>query len=128
VTGDREVDIAVFGATGFVGRLVAGYLAGHAPAGVRIGLAGRSAQRLAALAAQLGPAAAAWPLLVAEGAVDVSAEPEVSLWDIAALQVIVEEAGGRFTDIDGNRTPDGGSIVCTNGRLHDEVLTKIKAP
>lgn len=68
MTGDREVDIAVFGATGFVGRLVAGYLAGHAPAGVRIGLAGRSAQRLAALAAQLGPAAAAWPLLVAEGA------------------------------------------------------------
>jgi len=67
-------------------------------------------------------------VLVAEGAVDVSAEPEVSLWDIAALQVIVEEAGGRFTDIDGNRTPDGGSIVCTNGRLHDEVLTKIKAP
>ena len=44
-------------------------------------------------------------VLVAEGAVDVSAEPEVSLWDIAALQVIVEEAGGRFTDIDGNRTP-----------------------
>jgi len=67
-------------------------------------------------------------VLVAEGAVDVSAEPEVSLWDIAALQVIVEEAGGRFTDIDGNRTPDGGSILCTNGRLHDEVLTRIKAP
>ena len=67
-------------------------------------------------------------VLVAEGAVDVSAEPEVSLWDIAALQVIVEEAGGRFTDIDGNHTPDGGSILCTNGRLHDEVLTWIKAP
>ena len=66
-------------------------------------------------------------VLVAEGAVDVSAEPEVSLWDIAALQVIVEEAGGRFTDIDGNRTPEGGSIVCSNGRLHDEVLTRIKA-
>jgi histidinol-phosphatase len=66
-------------------------------------------------------------MLVAEGAVDVSAEPEVNLWDIAALQVIVEEAGGRFTDIDGARTPDGGSIVCTNGRLHEEVLARIKA-
>jgi fructose-1,6-bisphosphatase/inositol monophosphatase family enzyme len=67
-------------------------------------------------------------VLVAEGAVDVSAEPEVSLWDIAALQVIVEEAGGRFTDIDGARTPDGGSVVCTNGLLHEEVLARVKAP
>jgi histidinol-phosphatase len=61
-------------------------------------------------------------VLVAEGAVDVSAEPEVSLWDLAALQVIVQEAGGRFTDLSGVATPDGGSVVCTNGHLHDEVL------
>ncbi len=61
-------------------------------------------------------------VLVAEGAVDVSAEPEVSLWDLAALQVIVEEAGGTFTDLTGKPTPDGGSAVCTNGRLHGEVL------
>jgi histidinol-phosphatase len=61
-------------------------------------------------------------MLVAEGAVDVSAEPEVSLWDLAALQVIVEEAGGAFTDLTGKRAPDGGSVVCTNGRLHAEVL------
>ena len=61
-------------------------------------------------------------MLVAEGAVDVSAEPEVSLWDLAALQVIVEEAGGRFTSLAGEATPDGGSVVCTNGHLHDEVL------
>ena len=61
-------------------------------------------------------------VLVAEGAVDISAEPEVSLWDVAALQIIVEEAGGTFTDLDGKATPDGGSAVCTNGRLHDEVL------
>ncbi|MDX6219935.1 MAG: histidinol-phosphatase, partial [Frankiales bacterium] len=40
-------------------------------------------------------------MLVAEGAVDASFEPEVSLWDLAALQVIVEEAGGRFTSLDG---------------------------
>jgi histidinol-phosphatase len=61
-------------------------------------------------------------VLVAEGAVDVSCEPEVSLWDLAALQVVVEEAGGRFTDLSGTARPDGGSVVCTNGLLHDGVL------
>jgi len=62
-------------------------------------------------------------VLVAEGAVDVCAEPEVSLWDLAALMVIVEEAGGTFTDLSGRRTPDGGSAVSTNGILHPEVLS-----
>jgi histidinol-phosphatase len=66
-------------------------------------------------------------MLVAEGAVDISAEPEVSLWDLAALQVIVEEAGGVFTDLSGKPTPDGGSAVCTNGRLHGEVLDLLAA-
>jgi histidinol-phosphatase len=61
-------------------------------------------------------------VLVAEGAVDVAAEPVVSLWDLAALQVIVEEAGGRLTDLSGAARPDGGSAVVTNGHLHDEVL------
>jgi histidinol-phosphatase len=65
-------------------------------------------------------------MLVAEGAVDISAEPSVSLWDLAALQVIVEEAGGSFTDLTGKPTPDGGSVVCTNGRLHQEVLDLLK--
>src|ERR1700683_5311184 len=65
-------------------------------------------------------------VLVAEGAVDVSAEPEVSLWDLAALQVIVEEAGGTFPDLSGKPTPDGSSVVCTNGRLHAEVLDLLK--
>ena len=60
--------------------------------------------------------------LVAEGCVDAAAEPEVKLWDMAAVQVIVEEAGGRFTDLAGRASPDGGSGVSTNGRLHDEVL------
>ena len=64
-------------------------------------------------------------MLVAEGAVDVSAEPEVSLWDLAALQVIVQEAGGRFTDLSGVATPEGGSVVCTNGHLHEEVLAQL---
>jgi histidinol-phosphatase len=65
-------------------------------------------------------------MLVAEGAVDISAEPSVSLWDLAALQVIVEEAGGMFTDLTGKPTPEGGSAVCTNGRLHQEVLELLK--
>ncbi len=55
--------------------------------------------------------------MVAEGAVDFSAEPEVSLWDIAPLKIIVEEAGGTFTDLAGDGSPDRGSIVCTNGRI-----------
>jgi histidinol-phosphatase len=66
-------------------------------------------------------------MLVAEGAVDISCEPEVSLWDLAALQPIVEEAGGRFSDLAGAARPDGGSVVCTNGLLHDEVLAALNA-
>jgi histidinol-phosphatase len=62
-------------------------------------------------------------VLVAEGAVDCSAEPSLALWDIAALQVIVEEAGGRFTDLAGHRACDGtGGLVCSNGLLHEELL------
>lgn len=60
---DRELDLVLLGATGFVGRLTAGYLAGHAPPGLRIGLAGRSERRLAEVRAGLGTAAQAWPLL-----------------------------------------------------------------
>ena len=66
-------------------------------------------------------------VLVAEGAVDASFEPEVSLWDLAALQVVVEEAGGRFTDLSGRSGPAGGSVVCSNGLLHDEVLAALQA-
>src|SRR6266536_2791099 len=65
-TGGRELDVVVLGAAGFAGRLVAGYLADHAPSGLRVGLAGRSAERLGALRARLGPAASGWPLLVAD--------------------------------------------------------------
>ena len=66
-------------------------------------------------------------VLVAEGAVDASFEPEVSLWDLAALQVIVEEAGGRFSTLDGEARPDGGSCVCSNGLLHEQVLAGLRA-
>jgi histidinol-phosphatase len=66
-------------------------------------------------------------VLVAEGAVDASFEPEVSLWDLAPLQVIVEEAGGRFTSLEGEARPDAGSVVCSNGLLHDEVLAGLSS-
>ena len=65
-------------------------------------------------------------MLVAEGAADVATEPEVELWDLAAPQVIVEEAGGRFTDLGGTATPAGGSVVSSNGLLHDRVLTTLR--
>jgi histidinol-phosphatase len=64
--------------------------------------------------------------LVAEGAFDVAVEPVVSLWDLAAVTVIVEEAGGRFTDLRGRPGPAGGSALSTNGRLHDEVLARFR--
>jgi histidinol-phosphatase len=66
-------------------------------------------------------------VLVAEGAIDVGVEPEVSLWDVAAIQVIVEEAGGRFTDLAGTARPDGGSAVSTNGLLHEDVLAALRS-
>jgi histidinol-phosphatase len=64
-------------------------------------------------------------MLVAEGAVDLAAEPEVSLWDLAALSVIVEEAGGRFTSLDGTPGPAGGDAVASNGLLHDGLLAAL---
>jgi histidinol-phosphatase len=67
-------------------------------------------------------------VLVAEGAFDAAVEPIVSLWDLAAIRVVVEEAGGRFTDLSGAATPDGGSAVSTNGRLHETVLAALAAP
>lgn len=64
--------------------------------------------------------------LVAEGAVDVAAEPEVSLWDLAPLDVLVREAGGRFTALDGTAGPAGGSAVASNALLHSEVLAALR--
>jgi len=66
-------------------------------------------------------------LLVAEGALEVAFEHEMSPWDNAALQVIVEEAGGRFTDLAGEARFDSGSAVSTNGLVHDEVLALLSA-
>jgi histidinol-phosphatase len=64
--------------------------------------------------------------LLAEGAVDIAAEPEVKLWDLAPLDILVREAGGRFTNVDGAPGPHGGSAVATNGLLHDRVLSSLE--
>jgi histidinol-phosphatase len=66
-------------------------------------------------------------MLVAEGAVDIACEPELELYDMAALVPIVEEAGGRFTSLTGVDGPFGGDAVATNGHLHDEVLGTLAA-
>jgi len=63
--------------------------------------------------------------LVAEGAVDIAAEPEVKLWDLAPLDILVREAGGVFTNLAGADGPHGGNAVATNGLLHDAVLASL---
>jgi histidinol-phosphatase len=63
--------------------------------------------------------------LVAEGAVDIALEPEVSTWDLAAVDILVREAGGTFTDLTGRKGPHGGSAVATNGPLHEAVLNRL---
>lgn len=60
--------------------------------------------------------------LVAEGAIDLAAEPIVNPWDVAAAQVLVEEAGGTFTDLSGHARYDGGSALSSNGHLHHTAL------
>ncbi|MFC4493618.1 histidinol-phosphatase [Streptomyces ovatisporus] len=69
-----------------------------------------------------------WPyMMVAEGSVDACAEPELSLWDMAANAIIVQEAGGTFTGLDGRRGPHSGNAVASNGLLHEEVLGYLTA-
>ena len=65
-------------------------------------------------------------MLVAEGAVDIAAEPTLALWDMAAVAVIVTEAGGRFTSLDGDEGPFGASGVSSNGLLHNKFLQSVK--
>ncbi|MGA9747769.1 MAG: histidinol-phosphatase [Nocardioides sp.] len=64
-------------------------------------------------------------MLVAEGAIDLAAEPELEIYDMAALDVIVREAGGQFTSLDGTPGPLGGNAIASNGRLHDAALSFI---
>ena len=64
-------------------------------------------------------------MLVAEGAVDLAAEPELSLWDMAALAPIVTEAGGRFTGLNGIAGPHQGNAAASNGLLHAALLAAL---
>lgn len=66
-------------------------------------------------------------VLVAEGAVDVAVEPELELYDMAALAVVVTEAGGQFSSLDGTPGPSGGNGLATNANLHEQVLGFIGA-
>ncbi|SFR29137.1 Saccharopine dehydrogenase NADP binding domain-containing protein [Lentzea waywayandensis] len=87
---NREHDVVVYGATGFVGALTAAYLARHAPEGVRFALAGRSADKLAATRATLPAAAREWPLVVAD-----SGDP-VALAALAASTRVLATTVGPY--------------------------------
>ena len=65
-------------------------------------------------------------MLLAEGAVDACVESAANLWDLAAPKLIVEEAGGRLTDLAGRPRADGGNALASNGLLHDEVLAALR--
>jgi histidinol-phosphatase len=64
--------------------------------------------------------------LVAEGKADVYAELDLKPWDLAPVKILVEEAGGRFTDFDGRPTIYTGTALATNGRLHEEALALLR--
>ena len=66
-------------------------------------------------------------MLVAEGAVEGAVDAVgVNIWDLAAVQVIVEEAGGRLSDFAGEARLDGGTAVTSNGLVHDELLAALR--
>lgn len=62
-------------------------------------------------------------MLLAEGAVDIAAEPSLEVYDMAALDIIVREAGGRFSSLDGTDGPFGGNALASNGHLHEAALS-----
>jgi histidinol-phosphatase len=64
-------------------------------------------------------------MLVAEGAVDVAIEPSLALWDMAALDLIVREAGGKFSSLDGVDGPFGPNAISTNGALHGAIVAAL---
>ena len=64
-------------------------------------------------------------MLVAQGAVDLAVEPSLALWDMAALDVMSREAGGKFTNISGEAGPHGGSAISSNGLVHEAFMKEI---
>lgn len=63
-------------------------------------------------------------MLVAEGAVDFTVEPKLALWDMAALEIIVKEAGGKFSNLAGAAGIDGPGAISSNGVLHNEIVNR----
>ena len=63
--------------------------------------------------------------LLAEGAADAVVEPDLNAWDLAGPMLVVEEAGGRWTNLDGGRSLEGRTVLATNGHLHEEVLARL---
>lgn len=63
--------------------------------------------------------------LVARGSADIMVELELATWDWAALQVVVQEAGGRISQFDGSQLAHGGTVLATNGVLHDEIVARL---
>lgn len=109
---NRDLDIVLFGATGFTGKLVAEYLAMHAPPEVRVALAGRNPGKLETVRAQLSPRASSWPLLVADSA------------DPASLAAVVSRAHVVITTV-GPYAKLGMGVVeaCANHGTHYVDLT-----
>jgi histidinol-phosphatase len=70
----------------------------------------------------------AWAhMLVARGSADVMLERELNTWDWAAVEVVVEEAGGTMSQLDGSPLAHGRSVLTTNGVLHDEILARLRS-
>ena len=65
-------------------------------------------------------------LLVATGRIEAMVDPTINLWDIAPCQVIISEAGGRWSAFDGSADPRKGSFVATNGHIHDQLLSVLQ--
>jgi len=107
MSGARELDVVVHGATGFAGRLAAAYLAEHAPESVRIGLGGRSQERLEEVRASLGPRASGWPVIVADAA------------DMAALAGLAERTRAVATTVGPYRRHGTGLVeACVAAGTH----------
>jgi short subunit dehydrogenase-like uncharacterized protein len=116
----RDHDIVVFGATGFVGELTAAYLAASAPAGTRIALAGRSQAKLERVRSKLGSAAADWPLVVA----DTRAQGDPGY---KATGVMLGESGALALSVDEDRLPDAAGVLTPSTAMGTVLVDRLRA-
>ncbi len=142
---DGEVRLGVVSAPALARRWWAergsGAFAGHAQGALHVSSIGRIEDAVLNFALDRSPPDIAWRawhtrglgdfwahMLVAEGAVEAAVDAVgVGVWDAAPVQVIVEEAGGRFSDFAGDARLDGGTAVTSNGLVHDELLAALRA-